>query len=310
MSGPDRGIDVTKRVEGLVSVIIPTLNRRGLLPYAVRSVLSQTYRKLEIVVVDDHSEIPVTLDIIEHPSSEIKISLIRNDRRRGGAASRNIGWLASAGEYVCFLDDDDIFYPEKIKRLFDLMSDDDHLDASFGKTRLVSGSRIVVDISYPDPFDPRLNASVFNLIHNNSTLIRSSVFPKCHYHDGLTRYQDMQFGLQVGFVLRTKFLDEYVAEWRVDDRPDKITAAGGYRKKVQDLKAFDELCRYLWRSTWMPKDLMAPYYARLIAQSIFLGRLDLMLWPTLKFVSAPRSWAFTVRALRDRRRALDSGKPT
>jgi glycosyltransferase involved in cell wall biosynthesis len=102
-----------------VSVIIPTYNRAAFIAGAVKSVLAQSLRDLEIIVVDDAGT-DDTAAVIEN-FHDPKIVYLRHDRQRGGAAARNTGILHSTGEYVAFLDDDDEWYPEKLARQMDVM---------------------------------------------------------------------------------------------------------------------------------------------------------------------------------------------
>ena len=97
-----------------VSVIIPTCNRPGLLPTAIRSVLGQSFSDFELVVVDDGSDTPI--DGVVKAFQDERVRSIRHDNRRGGAAARNTGIRNSDGELVAFLDDDDEWYPEKLAR--------------------------------------------------------------------------------------------------------------------------------------------------------------------------------------------------
>jgi len=94
-----------------VSVIIPTYNRAGMLGDAVGSVLGQTFRDYELIVVDDGSsdDTPRLL-----ASWADKITALRT-RRQGVAAARNYGVSNSAGRYLAFLDSDDLWLPEKLE---------------------------------------------------------------------------------------------------------------------------------------------------------------------------------------------------
>lgn len=96
----------------LISVIIPTYNRPGLLQRAVQSVLNQTYQNFEIIVVDDNSDD----DLSEITRQDSRIQFLRNEENRGANYSRNKGAHAAKGEFLNFLDDDDEFYPEKLKK--------------------------------------------------------------------------------------------------------------------------------------------------------------------------------------------------
>lgn len=102
-----------------VSVVIPTYNRARFLSGALKSVLAQSFKDLEILVVDDCSSDDTAAVVESFGGAEIRY--LRHDRRRGGAAARNTGILESGGEYIAFLDDDDEWYPEKLARQMNAM---------------------------------------------------------------------------------------------------------------------------------------------------------------------------------------------
>jgi glycosyltransferase involved in cell wall biosynthesis len=97
-----------------VSVILPTYNRAHLVGRAILSVLNQTYRDFELIVVDDAS-IDDTRRVTESFDDE-RIEYIRHGDNRGAAAARNTGIEASRGEYIAFQDSDDEWLPEKLER--------------------------------------------------------------------------------------------------------------------------------------------------------------------------------------------------
>lgn len=96
----------------LVSVIIPAYNRSKLLRLTVESVLAQTYPHIEIIVVDDGST-DDTATVMEQCAG--RITYIKQANQGVGAA-RNTGLRVAAGEYINFLDHDDLFMPTKIER--------------------------------------------------------------------------------------------------------------------------------------------------------------------------------------------------
>lgn len=100
----------------LVSVIIPTRNRRRLLELAVASVLGQAWARLEVIVVDDASTDDTATFLSDLAGRDHRVRGIRLDAAGGGAAARNAGILAARGAYVAFLDDDDVWLPEKLAR--------------------------------------------------------------------------------------------------------------------------------------------------------------------------------------------------
>lgn len=95
--------------EPLVSVIIPVFNGARFLGEAIESILAQTYRNFEVVVVDDGStdgtrEVADAYPLIRYVSQE----------HRGTAAARNCGVRSSTGEFIAFLDADDLWMPDKL----------------------------------------------------------------------------------------------------------------------------------------------------------------------------------------------------
>ncbi len=98
----------------LVSVVIPTLNRSILLGRAIDTVLAQTYRRVEVVVVDDGSSDGTSQRVAQ--IGDQRVRYVRHPRTRGLAAARNTGIRHARGQYVALLDDDDEIVAEKLER--------------------------------------------------------------------------------------------------------------------------------------------------------------------------------------------------
>jgi len=101
-----------KRDNPIISVVIPTYNRKEALARAVSSVVAQSWAQWELIVVDDGST-----DNTEEalwPFSDPRILYVRHTENRGGSAARNSGISRARGEYVAFLDSDDEWFPEKL----------------------------------------------------------------------------------------------------------------------------------------------------------------------------------------------------
>jgi len=101
----------------LVSVVIPTFNRAHVVTRAIDSVLAQTYRPCEILVVDDGST-DNTADVLQSYAGRIVYIRQKNS---GPAAARNRGIRESKGEFVAFLDSDDVWLETKIERQVTLL---------------------------------------------------------------------------------------------------------------------------------------------------------------------------------------------
>jgi glycosyltransferase involved in cell wall biosynthesis len=113
MSGPAAGEGASQRRSPRVSVIIPTHNRPDRLPRAVASVLNQTFRDVEIVIVDDASADDAA-EVVARQDPRIRY--VRHGSPKGACGARNTGIRLARGEFVGFLDDDDEWLPEKLQR--------------------------------------------------------------------------------------------------------------------------------------------------------------------------------------------------
>lgn len=114
----------------MVTVVISTYGRSHFLENAINSVLAQTYKNIEIIVVDDNAELPIVRNqVLEIVRKFPEVKLIQNKKNLGGALSRNEGIKAAKGELISFLDDDDSYFPDRIQKCVDLY--EKNLDASF-----------------------------------------------------------------------------------------------------------------------------------------------------------------------------------
>ncbi len=100
----------------LVTIVIPSHNRPEMLSRAVGSVLNQTYNRLEVIIVDDHSD-KKTLAVGSALAEHQQVKLLKSPGT-GACAARNFGIKNATGEFVTGLDDDDLFTPRRVEKLF------------------------------------------------------------------------------------------------------------------------------------------------------------------------------------------------
>jgi glycosyltransferase involved in cell wall biosynthesis len=135
MTGRDTGIE-----PGLVSTILPVHDRPGLLVEAVESVLAQSYRPLEVVIVDDDST-DETVDVADRLAAEHGDTVIALHVPRGGPGlAREAGRLRARGEFLQHLDSDDVLLPEKFARQVAALQADPGAGVCYGMTRYVDES--------------------------------------------------------------------------------------------------------------------------------------------------------------------------
>ncbi len=171
----------------LVSVVLPTYDRPKLLRSALESVVGQTYDPIEVVVVDDGSEIPATDVVadITHPPT-MDLTVCRHHTNRGANAARNTGIAKAAGTYVAFLDDDDYWHPTKIERqVARLEAASDAVGVAFTGQRYVNADGKVTNISRPAS-DGEFMAELVHGGHLGSfsnVMARAEVFATTGYLD-------------------------------------------------------------------------------------------------------------------------------
>lgn len=131
-----------------VSVIIPTYKRSEFLERAIESVLNQTYTNIEVLVIDDNdpssSFRQETEKKMKAYSKNEKVSYIKNAKNLGGALARNEGIYSASGTYVTFLDDDDIYLPNKVSTQVEFMFSK-KVDLTFTDVRIHNTDDVLID---------------------------------------------------------------------------------------------------------------------------------------------------------------------
>lgn len=123
------------------SVVLPTYNRAYVVEEAIRSVLQQTYRDFELIVVDDNST-DDTLELLESiASSDGRMHVVSNTRTKGAAGARNMGIGLAAGEWLCQIDSDDLWSPDLLAKLAGVISEArDTIGVVYGWTNVVDSA--------------------------------------------------------------------------------------------------------------------------------------------------------------------------
>lgn len=126
---------MNNEIQPLVSVIITTYKRPSMLKRAIKSVLNQSYKDIELIIVDDNNPETQGRKETEIIMNEFKLFLnikyVKHTKNLNGAAARNTGIRSSKGEIICFLDDDDWYLKEKIKKQVNYLIQHPEYDAVY-----------------------------------------------------------------------------------------------------------------------------------------------------------------------------------
>ena len=111
----------------IVSIVLPTYNREHLIIEAINSVLNQTYSDWELIIIDDGSTDKTQAIVLSY--SDLRIRYLYTEHLSSLAGIRNIGLNVAVGEYIAFLDSDDVWLPHKLSSQLQLLNT--HTEASF-----------------------------------------------------------------------------------------------------------------------------------------------------------------------------------
>jgi glycosyltransferase involved in cell wall biosynthesis/GR25 family glycosyltransferase involved in LPS biosynthesis len=223
---------VSRDVKERVSIIIPTYKRPYNLSKAIESTISQRYDNKEIIVVSDNGENSefnketlAIIDRIKLKNPDVSIKYISHKHNRNGAAARNTGLLHSTGEYICFLDDDDIYLDNRVsltvERLKELPTTVGAVYCGFlgwnspknDENRYKAGN-LTKDLLL-------LNYKNHYLHTNTATYRRNALLELNGFDETYRRHQDLELNLR----FFEKFMIEYVKEpgVRLNPEPSEVS---------------------------------------------------------------------------------------
>lgn len=157
----------------LISVILPTFNRADCLPLAIKSVLDQTYSKLELIVIDNSSADSTSELVHSYMSRDYRVRLLIINNNGIIARSRNYGIAHSRGKLIAFIDSDDLWHPDKLRLAVSTL--ETGVSLVYHDMHIVSQDSCG---SSPKPLgssDSPNNMTLHHLLHHGNSICNSSV---------------------------------------------------------------------------------------------------------------------------------------
>ena len=231
----------------LISCIIPTHNRSAKLAKAIESVLSQTYTQLEILVVDDQSIDNTKAAVEAMVQKDERIKYFRNPNK-GANNARNFGIQHAKGNYIAFLDDDDVWMISKLEKQFKAMS---ALGPEFGVVyctfaRKKTNGKILR--RHPSRFSIIKNGNILdrllkrNFITTSTLLIKAEVFRKCGMFDPCYKsFQDWELLTRIARDYHFYYVKEILVNVYESDDSITLDKRGRVLTKLKHLKQFMDL---------------------------------------------------------------------
>lgn len=204
----------------LVSVIMPAYNAGKYVRQAIESILNQTYKRFEFIIVDDAST-DLTFNIIkDFKKKDKRIILIQNKANLGVTKSLNKGLESARGKYIIRMDADDWSYPERFRLQIDLMETHPNI--------VVSGSYIEICDSklktkyireYPhDDINIRKHIFRYSPFAHPATIWKAEILKKERYNEVINVSQDYELYFRVGKIGKFMNLDKPLLKLRMHER--------------------------------------------------------------------------------------------
>lgn len=213
----------------MVSIIIPSYNRKDTILQSVNSVLEQTYSDIEVIVVDDGST-DGTEDVIRSIKND-KMKYIKCSQNRGVASARNIGVENAQGEYIAFNDSDDIWNKNKLELQVEEFKKNPDYGMVYCAYSRKKGQKLLRIVPSVERDRTDLSGKMFdfliggNVIGTPTMLLRRKVFDVVgNFKTGLRLLDDYEFVLRVANKFSIGFVDKVLVDtFELTDSIDAIT---------------------------------------------------------------------------------------
>lgn len=213
--------------KNLVSIVIPTFNRVKFLQEALNSIWEQSYRPIEVLVVDDGSsdstKFLVESWIREKNSSNFTV-LYFYQSRCGAQVARNLGLIESTGEYIQFLDSDDTLLPEKLQWAVKILEDQEK-DFVYFRTQVTDETlNPIPGRIYGKPYsDSSSDDIVSYLWHTSSPVYRRNVVVEVGpWLESLSGSQDWEYGARIKLIGYRAYFDARVGSLFRSHKTERI----------------------------------------------------------------------------------------
>ena len=197
----------------LVSIVLPTYNRAHTIQKSVDSLLAQTYRGFEIIIVDDGSKDDTRRLVDGWMKTESRIRYVRHARRRGANVARNTGVREATGEYIAFQDSDDQWLPRKLSIQMDAIKNKGIPVAFTGFLRINGRKKIYIPKKWRR-IKPGIHSFHREILKGNFVALPTLVVEKRLFHksggfdEKLPRLQDWDFVLRLSKLSAFIYIDQ------------------------------------------------------------------------------------------------------
>lgn len=266
-----------ERMKPKVSVIIPSYGGSNSIISAVNSVLNQTYDNYEVIVVDDNNpeteERRKTEGYMKKFSANEKVKYIKHSQNKGGSAARNTGVANSKGVFICLLDDDDLFLPEKLEMQVDFLETHPEHGACYCWRK--QNGRVICGEEEGDLSEALLDLSFTTT--TDAIMIRRECYLALNgFDESYRRHQDFEFMLRFYKIYSIGVVKKVLIEIVGNDINNQPKGEKLYEVKRQFFCQFgEEIERINKNKKGYRKKVYAEHFARAFKEMLRHGNLVL-----------------------------------
>jgi len=221
---------------------MPTYNRANYITYAIDSVLSQSYPNFELLVVDDGST-DNTKDIVTPYLEDPRVHYIYKENG-GQSSGRNLGFKNSKGDYICFLDSDNVWFNNKLETCIEAAAKNPDYGVIYGNVLTIDEKGHVISKVSRDRHSGWITAQL--LKDNFVTINTATIKRECYENMGgldesFLRAPDYEFWLRLSTQYKFLYIPEHMAQYRIMKDQISTDKDGRFKANKEILDHFLEL---------------------------------------------------------------------
>ncbi len=206
------------RKEPLVSVVMPTYNHAQFIGQSIKSVLRQSYENIELIIIDNYSE--DNTEEIVNSFFDNRIRFIKFSNKGIIASSRNLGMKVAQGQYIAFIDSDDLWIKDKLENQISVFESNSDFGLCYTKAQVINEYGELKNIY---PFKGHSGYIFKKLLRRNfislsTVMIKKEVWDAVGGFDEapeLVSAEDRELWLRISFVFKCKYINKVLGYYRV-----------------------------------------------------------------------------------------------
>lgn len=245
------------------SIILPTYNRAHFLPKAIESVLKQTFEDWELIIVDDGSTDNTKEVVAKYQDSRIRYIYQKNQER---SAARNNGIDQAQGEYICFLDSDDYYLPERLQKLFEIIIktvDNEKLfftDLAIERDGILQNAKKQNEIKETRQYDKIITAT----IHCQQVCGARKIFHEYDFNPTIRIGEDLELWIRINEKYKLQYLPNQCTVVVVDHNTRSVN-----EQTANSGKEYLTTLKFVFSETHVGCMISHPLKKRLISNAFF-----------------------------------------